>query len=340
MKDIIIITEGTCGSACSMFVTKFQRYGRAVVVSHGGLPGVDVQLRLFINKHPCVERVSIQSDCIFQMDSSSFGGGNVEDWPNFVQSLNAFNYSNKPAPLPTSACKIVFNLMIFLCDFQKNIFHWNFVCVQLRDSLSFSSIWEEMRILHVNGINFQLITIFFGGMRVECIPFNFQFLFVFKFTFSDNLIDWIGLDWCQFSMTTLNQVTECKLWRLCTKVLWPQFGVMYEYDKIKSVLFLRISYLTFLWFSHFQPPPPGNVERNKKKENWIVRFKNTIFWIISLFVLFDSENPTNTDLLLIALIVVIAVGGALILALLIIVIAQRVAFNKRRYAYEPLPETS
>lgn len=78
-QEIIIVTEGTCGSACSLFVTKFQRYARAIVVSHGGLPNVD-------------------------MDSSSFGGGNVQDWSTFVASLQKFpDFPNKPRQFPTSA---------------------------------------------------------------------------------------------------------------------------------------------------------------------------------------------------------------------------------------------
>jgi hypothetical protein len=42
--EILIITDGTCGSACSLFVTKFQKYRRATVLSHGGYPGADVRL--------------------------------------------------------------------------------------------------------------------------------------------------------------------------------------------------------------------------------------------------------------------------------------------------------
>jgi hypothetical protein len=77
--NIIIITEGTCASACSLFVTKFQKYGRATVVSHGGLPGVD-------------------------MDSSSVAGGDVLSWNEFISSLSSLpSFSNEPIQMPTSA---------------------------------------------------------------------------------------------------------------------------------------------------------------------------------------------------------------------------------------------
>jgi hypothetical protein len=77
--DIMIITDGTCGSACSLFVTKFQRYQRAIVVSYGGIPGGNI-------------------------DSSSFAGGAAWTWSNFIASLSSFpNFPNQPQPLPTSA---------------------------------------------------------------------------------------------------------------------------------------------------------------------------------------------------------------------------------------------
>jgi len=85
-KKIAIISDGTCGSACNYFVTKFVVSGAAFVLSYGGITGQ-------------------------VMDSCSFAGGDVEDWQSWIeQDLQGpppydFYDSMNPAPLqlPTSA---------------------------------------------------------------------------------------------------------------------------------------------------------------------------------------------------------------------------------------------
>jgi len=62
-KEIAVLTNGLCGSACSLVATKLQFAAGATVFTYGGIPGE-------------------------AMDHSAFAGGNVEDfagfWPNVV----------------------------------------------------------------------------------------------------------------------------------------------------------------------------------------------------------------------------------------------------------------
>ena len=78
-SNILLITDGTCGSACSLFLSKFIEYGVGQVISYGGFTDTG------------------------DMDTSSFAGGNVLDWPDFVTSTFGFNLNNAPSFMPTSA---------------------------------------------------------------------------------------------------------------------------------------------------------------------------------------------------------------------------------------------
>ncbi len=52
-SNVLLITDGTCGSACSLFLSKFIEYGVGQVVSHGGftdtgdvsISGCDLRLK-------------------------------------------------------------------------------------------------------------------------------------------------------------------------------------------------------------------------------------------------------------------------------------------------------
>mmetsp|Transcript_93501 Transcript_93501/g.194965 ORF Transcript_93501/g.194965 Transcript_93501/m.194965 type:complete len:1144 (+) Transcript_93501:735-4166(+) len=61
-EEIAVLTDGKCGSACATVAAKLQFSGGATVFTHGGVPK--------------------QS-----MDSSAFGGGNVERWPDFWHKI-------------------------------------------------------------------------------------------------------------------------------------------------------------------------------------------------------------------------------------------------------------
>jgi hypothetical protein len=78
-SNVLLITDGTCGSACSLFLSKFLEYGVGQVVSYGGFTDTG------------------------DMDTSSFAGGNVLDWPDFVTSTNGFSLNPAPNFMPTSA---------------------------------------------------------------------------------------------------------------------------------------------------------------------------------------------------------------------------------------------
>lgn len=74
-SQILIVTDGLCGSACSYFITKLRYHGKAALLGHGGI----------LNQ---------------SMETSSFAGGNVEDWPAFVQTVDD---ESVVAQLPTTA---------------------------------------------------------------------------------------------------------------------------------------------------------------------------------------------------------------------------------------------
>lgn len=79
---VIVVTDGTCGSACSLFVSLLQQMkSKVVVVSYGGL-----------------YRSSET------MDTSSFAGGNVLEW-GLISTLTEYfgNHPNMPKQFPTSA---------------------------------------------------------------------------------------------------------------------------------------------------------------------------------------------------------------------------------------------
>jgi len=91
VDDIMILSDGLCGSTCSNFIKAFAEYQKAKIVTFGGL----------LNK---------------QMDSSSFSGGLVMKSSSFydiIQTFNnyskqylnntSFNFSLFPEPLITSA---------------------------------------------------------------------------------------------------------------------------------------------------------------------------------------------------------------------------------------------
>ena len=79
MDKIILLSDGTCGSACSYFSSKLATEQLAYVVTVGGLVGQP-------------------------MDYSSFAGGNVFDWPDFVSDVQSYTtFDGQPKQLPTSA---------------------------------------------------------------------------------------------------------------------------------------------------------------------------------------------------------------------------------------------
>jgi len=75
-EKIIVLTDGICGSSCSQFTSKLRYHGKAAIVGQGGIVGQP-------------------------MESSSFTGGNVQDWIPLVQSMQGLipGFSQ----LPTSA---------------------------------------------------------------------------------------------------------------------------------------------------------------------------------------------------------------------------------------------
>jgi hypothetical protein len=62
-RRILVMTDGTCGSACSGFLTQLRLLGRVLIVGKGGLPSTGLH------------------------ESASFTGGNVEDWDPFVSYI-------------------------------------------------------------------------------------------------------------------------------------------------------------------------------------------------------------------------------------------------------------
>jgi hypothetical protein len=84
---IIILTDGTCGSACAYFATKMKVDQKAYLVSTGGVVGQP-------------------------MDIAAFAGGNVEDWQpylddvNYYLTQNGLTMQNQLKYLPTSAREI------------------------------------------------------------------------------------------------------------------------------------------------------------------------------------------------------------------------------------------
>lgn len=79
-ENVLITTDGTCGSACALFVGKFINNKRGKVVTHGGVRGQDI-------------------------DAGSFAGGNVLDWPDFLGAVYqlAPNAANRPNQFTSSA---------------------------------------------------------------------------------------------------------------------------------------------------------------------------------------------------------------------------------------------
>jgi hypothetical protein len=87
---IVVLTDGTCGSACNYFASKLKEDKRAWLVSAGGVIGQP-------------------------MDIASFAGGNVEDWEPFVDYINQYtsqtqtSLNNRPVNLPSSAGLFIFH---------------------------------------------------------------------------------------------------------------------------------------------------------------------------------------------------------------------------------------
>lgn len=83
-NKILVLTDGTCGSACSYFASKLLLNKKAWVVSMGGVVGTE-------------------------MGIASFAGGNVFDWTPYLQYLKGYlnetnqNYNGTLDYLPTSA---------------------------------------------------------------------------------------------------------------------------------------------------------------------------------------------------------------------------------------------
>jgi hypothetical protein len=77
-SKILVLTDGLCGSACSLFASKLRYHGKAALLTFGG------------RAHE-------------MMDSSSFAGGNVLEWDSFIRYLRIVNASNGLDYLPTTA---------------------------------------------------------------------------------------------------------------------------------------------------------------------------------------------------------------------------------------------
>jgi len=80
---IVVLTDGTCFSACTMFLSKLMYYNKAYVVAVGGVKG------------------NAPGD-------TSGGGASVLEWPDFVSAQGALSSCLSPsevpvAQLPTSA---------------------------------------------------------------------------------------------------------------------------------------------------------------------------------------------------------------------------------------------
>jgi len=83
-SKIILVSDGTCGSACNLFASKLGSYGKAVVVDHGGLPNV-------------------------VMDYAQFAGGNVIEYDDAYTCANKTTNIHKFAD--TGAGRFNFNEM-------------------------------------------------------------------------------------------------------------------------------------------------------------------------------------------------------------------------------------
>jgi len=77
-SKILILTDGLCGSACSQFASKLRYHGKALTVGVGGIYGQPLEM-------------------------SSFTGGNVEDWANFVGQVQQVTEATGLEQLPTTA---------------------------------------------------------------------------------------------------------------------------------------------------------------------------------------------------------------------------------------------
>ena len=69
---VVLITDGTCGSACSMFETSIVNDNAGTIVSFGGILGQP-------------------------MDTSSFGGGTVLEWSDYISALTPQLRAQLPA---------------------------------------------------------------------------------------------------------------------------------------------------------------------------------------------------------------------------------------------------
>jgi len=92
-EEIVIMTDGTCGSACSQFISKMQVFNKAIVYSQGGLVGQD-------------------------METSGFAGGNVEEWDAFIDGINQLGTCGVGTldPLPTNAAARFNHREIYMQD--------------------------------------------------------------------------------------------------------------------------------------------------------------------------------------------------------------------------------
>jgi hypothetical protein len=79
-SKVIVVTDGSCGSACSQYISKLQADSTATILSYGGR--LDAEL-----------------------DTSSFHGGNVETWSTFVANANSISGTTGVTftDLPTTA---------------------------------------------------------------------------------------------------------------------------------------------------------------------------------------------------------------------------------------------
>eukprot|EP01105_Mastigella_eilhardi_P028044 TRINITY_DN89_c1_g3_i4.p1 TRINITY_DN89_c1_g3~~TRINITY_DN89_c1_g3_i4.p1 ORF type:complete len:586 (+),score=82.25 TRINITY_DN89_c1_g3_i4:488-2245(+) len=80
LDRLLVLSEGTCGSACSQFVSHLQSSGRARILTYGG------------------DEASV-------MDGSSFAGGNVMIWQTYIAMFEEAGVpaDQLPPVLPTSA---------------------------------------------------------------------------------------------------------------------------------------------------------------------------------------------------------------------------------------------
>lgn len=79
-KNVIFLTDGACGSACSLILSHLQSINAATVVSFGGVKGKSAN-----------------------MDTSSFAGGNVLEWVTVTNVMHQTGNPKYPKRFPTSA---------------------------------------------------------------------------------------------------------------------------------------------------------------------------------------------------------------------------------------------